>query len=146
VDPALVHHFFGNKEGVFVAAMRFPIDPSELIPRIMASPRERLGETMVRTFLEIWTDEERRAPIMALLRSAMTNEQAAVLIRQFMTTALFGRAAEMHQIPLIRINAAAAQMVGAMLFRYVLKIEPIASASTEELVELLAPTLQHYLG
>jgi AcrR family transcriptional regulator len=146
VDPALVHHFFGNKEGVFVQAMRFPIDPGELVPRILAAPRDRLGETMVRTFLEIWGDEDRRAPILAMLRSAMTNEQAAVMMRQFVSAALFRRAAETHKIPLLRVNAAVGQMIGVALLRYVLKAEPIASATDEELVELLAPAVQHYLG
>jgi AcrR family transcriptional regulator len=146
VDPALVHHFFGNKEGVFVQAMRFPIDPGELVPRILAAPRDRLGETMVRTFLEIWGDEDRRAPILAMLRSAMTNEQAAVMMRQFVSAALFRRAAEIHKIPLLRVNAAVGQMIGVALLRYVLKAEPIASATDEELVELLAPAVQHYLG
>ncbi|MEW2356336.1 TetR family transcriptional regulator [Spirillospora sp. NPDC029432] len=146
VDPALVHHFFGNKEGVFVAAMRFPVDPSELVPKIMATPRDRLGETMVRVFLSVWEDADRRAPILAMLRSAMTNEQAATMMRQFVTSALFGRAAETHGIPMLRLNAAAGQMVGVMIFRYVLRVEPIASASSEELVELLSPAVQHYLG
>ncbi|MFB4320169.1 TetR family transcriptional regulator [Actinomadura sp. 21ATH] len=146
VDPALVHHFFGNKEGVFVAAMRFPVDPSELVPKIMATPRERLGETMVRVFLGVWEDADRRAPILAMLRSAMTNEQAATMMRQFVSSALFGRAAETHGIPMLRLNAAAGQMVGVMIFRYVLKVEPIASADTEELVELLSPAVQHYLS
>ncbi|GAA3963557.1 TetR family transcriptional regulator [Actinomadura viridis] len=146
VDPALVHHFFGNKEGVFVEAMRFPLDLSRLVPRITETPREHLGETMVRTFLEIWGDDERRPPILAMLRSAMTNEQAAVLLREFVTTALFGRTGETHGIPMLRINAAAGQMIGVMILRYVLRVEPIASASSEELVELLAPVIQQYLA
>ncbi len=146
VDPALVHHFFGNKEGVFVQAMQFPVDPEKLVPRILGASRDRLGETMVRTFLEIWGDEERRAPILAMLRSAMTNEQAAVMMRQFVSAALFRRAAEIHQIPMLRINAAVGQMIGVALLRYVLKVEPIASATDEELVELIAPAVQHYLG
>ncbi|MFF5264137.1 TetR family transcriptional regulator [Actinomadura viridis] len=146
VDPALVHHFFGNKEGVFVEAMRFPLDPSRLVPRVLGAPRDRLGETMVRTFLEVWSDDERRAPILAMLRSAMTNEQAAVLLREFLTSALFGRAGEAHGIPMLRINAAAGQMIGVMILRYVLQVEPIASASSEELVELLSPVIQQYLA
>ncbi|MFC5753520.1 TetR family transcriptional regulator [Actinomadura rugatobispora] len=146
VDPALVHHFFGNKEGVFVQAMQFPVDPEKLVPRILGAPRDRLGETMVRTFLEIWGDEERRAPILAMLRSAMTNEQAAVMMRQFVSAALFRRAAETHRIPMLRINAAVGQMIGVALLRYVLKVEPIASATDEELVELIAPAVQQYLG
>nr|WP_262401724.1 hypothetical protein [Actinomadura sp. CNU-125] len=62
---------------MFVEAMRLPIDPAVLLPRIMAAPRERLGETMARTFLDVWQDPDRRAPLLAMLRSAMTNERAA---------------------------------------------------------------------
>ncbi|GLZ06377.1 TetR family transcriptional regulator [Actinomadura sp. NBRC 104412] len=146
VDPALVHHFYGNKEGVFVAAMRFPIDPSRLVPRILGTTRDRLGETMVRVFLEVWRDEEKRASLVAMLRSAMTNDQIAVMMRQFISSALFAKAAEIHGIPLLRINAAVGQMIGVALLRYVIKVEPIASATEDELVELLAPAVQLHLA
>jgi AcrR family transcriptional regulator len=146
VDPALVHHFYGNKESVFVAAMRFPLDPSELVPKILSAPRDRLGEAMVRTFMEVWDAEERRAPLLAMLRSAMTNEQIAALMREFVTSALFARAGEIHQIPMLRINAAVGQMLGVALLRYVLKVEPIASATEDELVEQLAPAIQFHLA
>jgi AcrR family transcriptional regulator len=145
VDPALVHHFFGNKEGVFIEAMRFPVDPSVILPRIMASPRDRLGETMVRIFLDVWGDDERRAPMLAMLRSAMTNERAAALAREFVTVALFGRAKQATQAPPLGIQAAAGQMIGLMILRYVLRIEPMASATEDELIALVAPTLQRYL-
>lgn len=145
VDPALVHHFFGSKEGVFVAAMQFPVNPAEVIARVGGGPREQIGEAFVRTFLAVWDDPDRRAPILALLRSAMTNDRAAVMMRQFLTSALMGRAAELYEIPRLRLNAAAGQMVGVMILRYVLEVEPIASATEDELVELLAPTLQRYL-
>jgi len=145
VDPALVHHYFGNKEGVFVEAMRFPADPAVVFPRITAFPKERLGEAMVRVFLEIWGDDERREPLIAMLRSAMTNERAATLLREFVTKALFGRARDFTEAPLLNIEAAAGQMIGIMVFRYVLRAEPMASASEDELVELVAPTLQRYL-
>ncbi|WP_141580264.1 TetR family transcriptional regulator [Actinomadura sp. WMMA1423] len=145
VDPALVHHFFGNKEGVFVEAMRFPVDPTVLLPHIMAFPPERIGEGMVRTFLHVWGDEARRAPMLAMLRSAMTNERAAALLREFVTTALFGRASQATEAAPLGIQAAAGQMIGLMILRYVLRVEPLASASEEELIELVAPTLQRYL-
>ncbi|XRQ06497.1 TetR family transcriptional regulator [Actinomadura welshii] len=146
VDPALVHHFFGNKEGVFVEAMRFPADPAVLFPRMLASPKEQLGETLVRVFLEVWGDEERRAPLLAMLRSAMTNERAAALLREFVTAALLRRATEVAHVPPVAIQAAVGQMIGIMILRYVLRVEPIASASEDELVDLVAPTLQRYLA
>lgn len=145
VDPALVHHFFGNKEGVFIEAMRFPVDPAVLLPRIMAFPRERLGEMMVRTFLDVWGDDDRRAPMLAMLRSAMTNERAAALLREFVASALFGRASAATEAPPLGIQAAAGQMIGLMILRYVLRIEPLASASEDELIELVSPTIQRYL-
>lgn len=146
VDPALVHHFFGTKEGVFIEAMRFPVDPAVLLPRIMAAPPERLGETMARTFLSVWRDPERRAPILAMLRSAMTNERAAVLLREFLGSALFARAGAATDVPQLRLQAAAGQLIGMMILRYVLCVEPLASASEDEMVELVAPALQGYLS
>ncbi|WP_030163756.1 TetR/AcrR family transcriptional regulator [Spirillospora albida] len=146
VDPALVHHFFGNKEGVFVEAMRFPVEPSVLLPRILAAPRDELGETMVRSFLLVWGDAERRARLLAMLRSAMTNERVAAMTREFLTSALFGRAGEVSGVPPLKVQAAVGHMIGVMILRYVLAVEPLASASEDELVRLLAPALQGYLG
>lgn len=100
---------------------------------------------MVRTFLQVWGDEDRRAPMLAMLRSAMTNERAAALLREFVTSALFGRASQATEAAPLGIQAAAGQMIGLMMLRYVLRIEPLASASEDELVELVAPTLQRYL-
>ncbi|RAY15322.1 TetR family transcriptional regulator [Actinomadura craniellae] len=145
-DPALVHHFFGNKEGVFTTAMQFPVTPADVLPRLLEAPPDQLGETLVRIFLEIWRDEERRAPVIAMVRSAMTNEQAATLMREFITTALLRRVAAARGTSLLRAEAAVGQMVGVAILRYVIKTEPVASASEEELVELLAPVIQHYLG
>lgn len=145
VDPALVHHYFGNKEGVFIAAMRFPLNPADLLQIIGGTPRERIGETLARTFLGVWGRPEGREPILGMLRSAMTNEQMATMMREFITTALLSRAADEYGIPKLHIQAAVGQMVGVVMLRYVLKVEPIASATDEELVELLAPTLQSYI-
>ncbi|MGH3243139.1 MAG: TetR/AcrR family transcriptional regulator [Spirillospora sp.] len=144
VDPALVHHFYGNKEGVFIEAMRFPVDLATVLPRVASFPRERFGELMVRTFLDVWGDDERRAPLLAMLRSAMTNERAAALLREFVSTVLFGRAGKATDTPQLQIQAAAGQMIGLMILRYVLRVEPIASASEDELIELVAPTIQRY--
>lgn len=146
VDPALVHHFFGNKEGLFVAAMEFPFDPAQLVPHVAAGPREEIGERLVRVFLTVWGDPQIRTRALAILRSAATSEQGAAMLREFASSALLDRIAEASGVPRLRINAAAGQMIGVMIFRYVLAVEPIASASEDELVELLAPTMQRYFS
>jgi AcrR family transcriptional regulator len=144
VDPALVHHFFGTKEELFVAAVRFPVNPAEVLPYVLGGPRESIGRRMAQTFLREWGRPEARGPLISLLRSSMTNEQAAELLRQFVSAAILARVGERLDVPLVRIEAAAAQMIGVAFLRYVLQVEPIASATDDELVELFAPTLQRY--
>ena len=146
VDPALVHHYFGTKEQVFVAAMELPIAPAELVPQILDGPADRLGERLVRTFLGIWASPDFRTPMLGMLRSAMTGEQGAAMLREFVGSALLGRiAAAIGPVDPLRLQAAAAQMVGVVILRHVVRIEPMASASEDDLVALVAPAVQRYL-
>jgi AcrR family transcriptional regulator len=145
VDPALVHHFFGAKEELFAAAMEFPVDPETLLPLILAGPRAELGERLVRTFLRLWEDPRLRPQFVGIIRSATTSETGAALLREFVSSRLFARVAEALDVPRLNLNAAASQVVGLAMFRYVLEMEPMASAGEDELVALLAPTIQRYL-
>lgn len=146
VDPALVHHYFSGKEGMFVEAMELPINPDIILAAITTGPREEAGERLVRLILTITSEADQRQPVLALVRTAMTNERMVVTIREFMTGALLNRVAEALDVPPIRVEAAFAQMFGVVLVRYVLELEPLASVSIEELVKLLTPTIQGYLG
>jgi AcrR family transcriptional regulator len=146
VDPALVHHYFDTKDGMFVAAMQLPIDPGTAIPVILAGPREEVGERLVRFILTMTSDAKAREPVLALVRTAMVNEQAVTMIREFITKAVLSRVAEALEIPPLRMEVAFAQMFGLITMRYVLKLEPLASADIEELVEIMSPAIQHYLG
>ena len=126
VDPALVHHYFGSKEQVFVAAMELPFDPAERLPQVLAGDPDLLGERLV--------------------RSAFTSEQGATMLREFVGSALLGRIVAAGDAPdPLRVQAAAAQLVGLVLLRHVVRLEPLASADDETLVALVAPTVQHYL-
>jgi AcrR family transcriptional regulator len=145
VDPALVHHYFAGKEGMFVEAMELPITPESVVSAVLAGPREEVGERLARFILTVTSDAGARQPLLALVRTAMTNDQMVVMIREFMTQALLIRVAEILGVPPIRMEAAFAQLFGVVLVRYVLKLEPLASVDIEELVELLAPTVQRYL-
>jgi AcrR family transcriptional regulator len=145
VDAALVHHFFGTKEQVFVAALELPFQPAELLPLLLTGPREEIGERFVRAFLTIWRDPATRAPVLAMLRSAATNQQAAATIRQFVTAALLGPLAGALGVPRLRVAAAASQLVGLVMLRYVIEVEPLASAGEEEIVRLIAPVIQRHL-
>lgn len=144
VDPALVHHYFDTKEGMFAAAMRLPFTPQDIVPVLLEGPREEVGERIVRLILGVTSEPGTREPLVALIRSAMTNEQAAVMFREFISNAVLFQVADRLGVPHLRIEAAFGQMLGVILGRYVLGLEPLASADEEELVELLAPTIQRY--
>ncbi|GAA0334524.1 TetR family transcriptional regulator [Actinoallomurus spadix] len=145
VDPALVHHFFGSKEELFASAMEFPVDPAVFLGQVMAGPRSQIGERLARTFLRIWSDPRLRPQFVGIFRSAATTEQGAALLREFVTRAILARVAEALGLPPLNLAAAASQMLGVVMLKYIVQVEPMASATEDELVALLAPTLQRYL-
>ena len=148
VDPALVHHYFGTKEKLFLASMNSPVDPAELVPKALAGPREEAGERLVRMVLSVW-DSPTGAAAVALMRSAMSNEWTARLMREFVVTQVLRRAvAELgidEQEAPARSALVATQIGGLAVIRYILKVEPIASAPPEQLVAAIGPTVQRYL-
>jgi AcrR family transcriptional regulator len=146
VDSALVHHFFGTKDELFAAAMQFPVDPETLIPLVLSGPREEIGERMVRTFLRFWEDPRLRPQFVGVIRSATTSDAGATLLREFLTSRLFAAVADTLKVPPLNLSAASSQVVGVVMLRYVLEMEPMASASEDELVALLAPAIQRYLS
>lgn len=145
VNPALVHHFFGTKQQLFVAALDVPFEPAEILQNILGGPHEELGQRFVRTFLAVWGDPASRASLLALIRSATTNEQAAATFRQFIDTAVLRRLTAALNVSRGQVAAAAAQMIGLALLRYVMRVEPLASAEDEEIVRLVAPVIQRYI-
>ena len=144
VDPALVHHFYGSKENVFVAAMRVPFNPAEALPHILDGPREEIAERLLRFFLGVWNDPDSRAAFLGLVRSGMTNEAAAAMVRQFLQQALVARATDALGIPPLRAEAAMSHLIGMMMMRYVLRLEPLASSGEDELIRVVAPSIQRY--
>jgi AcrR family transcriptional regulator len=146
VDPALVHHYFGTKEQVFVAAMELPFAPVELVTQVLDGPRDAMGERLVRMFLGVWAHPDFRTPMLGMLRSAMTGEEGASMLREFVGTALLDRiAAAAGPVDPLRLQAAAAQMVGVVILRHVVRLEPIASAAEDDVVAVVGPTVQRYL-
>lgn len=148
VDVALVSYFFGNKDGLFAASMALAVNPAELVDALLQEGTEDLGERLLRLFLGLWDDPRRGAPLLALVRSAATNERAAELLRGFVEHEILGRLATAIDLPEPRLRAALAgsQMVGLAMARYVVRVEPIASCDPETLVAAMSPTLQRYLA
>jgi len=147
VDPALVHHYFGTKEGLFTAAMELPVDPASMVPSVIGPGPVGVGERLVRMFLTVWDSPAGRAPLLALIRSAVTHEASAAMLRQFLTRAVFGRVVAGLDVDRreLRASLVASQMVGLAVTRYILRLEPLASAPPDVVVAMIAPTVQRYL-
>lgn len=147
VDPALVTHFFGSKEGLFEAALALPIDPGALVPALLAGGLDGLGERVVRTFLGVWDNTPGQGPMLTMLRSATSHEDSAARLREMLTRVLLQplAAGAGAGSPELRAALLASQVVGLAVTRYVLRLEPVASASADELASLIGPTLQRYL-
>jgi AcrR family transcriptional regulator len=146
VDPALVHHYFGSKQQLFVAAMEFPLDVPTMVPRLLEGPRTELGERFVRLVLELWETPVVRPLLLGVVRSATTDPLAAAMLRRLLAEGPFLALARAIDQPDAALRAALAgsQLIGLALARYVVAVEPLASAPPEVLVRALGPTLQRY--
>lgn len=147
VNAALVHHYYGNKEQLLIAAMNLPLNPAVVIEQLRdAGPREQLGERIVRFFVRTWRDPSTGQPLQALLRAAAATDTSATSMRQFLENVMVPRVAGLLDVPPLRVAGAFSQLIGFALAGTILRVEPLASASEDDLVALLAPSVQRYLA
>jgi AcrR family transcriptional regulator len=146
VDPALVHHFYGTKRELFVEAMQLPIDPEPFISQMLAGDRSAIGERIARTLFVVW-EGGNAGSFIGLVRSAASHEDAARMLRELVSAEIISRIAAELDAPdaMLRASFVGSQVFGLIMARYVIKIEPLASADPEELIPFLAGTIQRYL-
>ncbi|MEU6774315.1 TetR family transcriptional regulator [Streptomyces sp. NPDC046759] len=148
VDSALVHHYFGTKEQVFEAAIEVAFAPALNAPNAVADgPLDGVGERLTRFIFGVWDNPTTRTPLLAIVRSAVNNETAAAVFRRLVASQLLRRVAAQVDLPdaELRAELAAAQLVGAAMMRYVIKLEPLASADLEQIIARVAPVVQGHL-
>jgi AcrR family transcriptional regulator len=147
VDPAVVLHFFGSKHGLFTAAVGWPFEPALIAEQVAAGGPHGLAGRLARVFLSFWEEPRTRGPLLALLRSAMTHEPSARLLREFVVREVFASIAALVSGPdaQLRLELAAAHLVGVAVLRYALAVEPLASADVDDLVRQLSHSLAPYL-
>ncbi len=155
VDPALLHHYFDGKPGLFAEVLQVPADPEALIRAVAEGPLEDVGEQMARTFLTVWDAPEGRERFQVLMRSAVSHDDAARMLREFVVGTIFSGllrqvAARHEEVSVaeieVRASLAAAQMVGVGMLRYVIGHPVMVEASADLLAAHLGPTLQRYLA
>ncbi|WP_063005027.1 TetR/AcrR family transcriptional regulator [Nocardia salmonicida] len=147
VDPALVHHYFGNKQQLFAAAVDFPVDPDTTLLAVDAAPLDELGQTIVRAVVTVW-DSPAGPGIVAMVRSIFAGGDQN-LARSFLLQVVLERVRVRIATPAddgrARVSLAAAQMVGVLTARKIIALEPLASMPIDAVVDAVGPVVQRYL-
>ena len=146
VDPALVHHYFGTKDDLFVAALEIPVDPREVLAPVVAAGPDGAGERLLRTVLGVWDDPAVQPGLLALVRSLIGDDSGG-LVRDGFIPVVVGPvlAALVVDRPEVRIPLVASQVAGLIVARYVLAVPQMVAMPAEDLVARMGPVLQHYL-
>ena len=147
VDPRLVLHYFGSKQELFTESVELPLEPEQVLAAVFADGDERAAANAANLLTTVLEHPETRRPLIALLRAAVTEPEAADLIRDLLTRRLLLPMASRlggDRAPL-RASFVASQLVGLAVVRYVVQIGPMAEASRDDLVRALVPVFEHYL-
>jgi AcrR family transcriptional regulator len=147
VDPALVHHYYGTKQQLFAAAIHVQIDPMQVIGPLLETPVEEIGYTLPKLLLPLW-DSEMGKGFIATIRSLLAGSEVS-LIRSFLQEVIAAEIGPRVDNPpgsgRIRIQFVASQLVGVVMARYILELDPFKSLPVDQIAETIGPALQRYL-
>jgi AcrR family transcriptional regulator len=146
VDPALVHHYFGTKDDLFLAALQMPVDPRELLAPVVAQGPDGAGERLLRIFLSVWDDPDTQVQLLAVVRSTLDADGTTLLKDGFIPVVVGPVLAQLvKDRPEVRIPLVASQVLGLIVARYVIAFPTMAQMPAEDVVARMGPVLQHYL-
>jgi AcrR family transcriptional regulator len=147
VDPALVHYYFSSKEDLLDASTMPPPEWLESIRSTNSVPLRERGEAMVRNVIWGWSQPEIREALSSVLLTAAHEPRTRDKLRAVVTATLLPAVAERldDDERLLRASLIATQVVGLVMMRWLWEIEPLASLPDDDVVALVAPTIQRYL-
>lgn len=147
VDPALLVHYFGSKEGLFLAALEATGVPSGLFNGLEDLRGAEAAELIVRRYLLMLDQEQTRDLVLSLVRSAVSSERAATMLREFLTREMLKSLSSLIDLPdrQLRASLVVAQLIGIAMLRHVVKSEAVIKARDEEIVSLVAPVIEGYI-
>ncbi|WP_420108292.1 TetR/AcrR family transcriptional regulator [Mycolicibacter arupensis] len=147
VDAALVHHYYGTKQQLFAAAVELPVDPMQVLGPLRQTPVEHLGRALPELLVPLW-DSQAGTGLIAAMRSMLTGTDVP-LARSFFRDIVVAELAERIDSPagtgVLRAEFAASQLMGVVVARYIVGLEPLASLPAQEVAAMIAPNLQRYL-
>ncbi|GAA3517557.1 TetR family transcriptional regulator [Aeromicrobium panaciterrae] len=146
VDASLISHYFGDKSRLLVATMELPVNPIEKIATVVEGGPDGMAERLLRTFLGAW--DPHREVFSTLVRTTLGSGDGQApmlqLARNVLITSLLSVLEGDDRE--LRANLIAGQLIGMATMRYVVRLEPLAGATVDEVVRLYAPSLQRLIG
>jgi AcrR family transcriptional regulator len=149
VDPALIHHYFDGKAGLFAEVMKIAVDPREIVNQQMLGPRD--GRDLVRAFLTLWERgrpwEGGQPPFMTACQAVTASPEAAAGLREYLQERVFSQinCENMPGDRSSRQSLVTSQLMGLAFVRYVLRMEPLASAPPDAVADWVGPALDRYM-
>jgi AcrR family transcriptional regulator len=148
VDAALIHHYFENKQQLFLATIALPLGLPRMLETVAAGDRSGLGERLVRTVLGVW-DSELQPSLVAAIRTALTDPGLTQSVGEFLTLEVIGQALPHDDLSAEeadrRAGLVASQILGLVIGRYVLRLPVLANRQTDDLIAEVGPTVQRYV-
>jgi AcrR family transcriptional regulator len=148
VDAALIHHYFENKEQLFLATVALPLEMPQKLEEVAAGGLDGIGERLVRTVLGVW-DSDLQPSLIAGIRTTLTDPALTRSVGEFLALEIIGRVLRRDDLPPEEANRraglAASQVLGLVIGRYVLQLPLLVSRRSEDLVVEVGPTVQRYL-
>jgi AcrR family transcriptional regulator len=142
VDASMVMRYFGSKAELFTTAATLHLDP----PDLRSVPAGQRGARLAGHFVERWEDAAQKQQLMLVLRTAVTSEAVAAQMQATMGELITAPIAALgHERAAERATFIGAQLLGVALCRYILRLEPLASLPTADVVAAVAPSVQRYL-
>ena len=142
IDPSMVMRYFGSKAGLFTAASTMDLQP----PELSSVPARRRGELLVRHFVDRWESSATDETLVFLMRTAVTNEAVAAQMQATFEQLIIAPIAALGDDAAgERAALVGTQLLGLVLCRYVLRLEPLVSMAVDDVVANVAPTIQRYL-
>lgn len=147
VAPEVVNRYWNSKESLFAAAMRLPFDPASAVPELVAPGLDGMGERLTRATLDLLSDEQSRNDFIALFQAGASATKAAKGMQDFIERSFVDRLVRTLGVPdaRLRVNLIVSYLIGVATTRYIVRLEPVASMPEDDLVKLVAPTIQSWL-
>ena len=140
VDPALVMQYYGSKEQLFAAATHWSNEHAS----ILAATSDNLARAAIDDLLAHFGSAEHGEAAIALMRNCLTHPTALAAMRDQVMCDRKAAVAGLLEGDDVELRAGlfAAVMVGLGMARYLIQLEPVASAAPADLHRLLEPVLR----